>query len=102
MNRVFIIGLIFFCAACSASSSGGEVKTVVVQQSVNELELEKVPGTQNDIYVEPMYDSPRVPGQLDPKGVYYRAPHRTLVEIRRGKYQQVQYPDYGGKYLGEK
>lgn len=54
-----------------------------------------VPGTVNGAWVEPMYDTVRVPGQLDPKGTYYRMPHNTVVEIRRGKFQRVEFPKDG-------
>jgi hypothetical protein len=83
---------------CSSSASQGEVKTIVVRDAVNELEKEPVPGTQSDVWVEPMYDSIRVPGAIDPKGIYYRRGHNELVEIRPGKFQKVEYPDYNGKY----
>jgi hypothetical protein len=74
----------------------------VVREVVNELEKEPVPGTVEDVYVEPMYDTVRVPGQLDPNGVYYRPSHKTIYEIRPGKFQPVQYPDYNGQYPAPK
>ena len=40
-------------SACSWVVQKGETKTVVVRQSINELELEPVPGTVNDTWVEP-------------------------------------------------
>ena len=53
-----------------------------------------VPGdTAHQYWAEPMYDQVRVPAQLDPTGTYYRPSHQTLVEIRDGRYQKVQYPD---------
>ena len=66
---------------------------MVIQQPINELEREVVPGTVDDVWVEPMIDSVRMPAQLDPKGTYYRPSHNTLAEIRPGRFQKVQYPD---------
>lgn len=77
-------------------TSGGNVSTVIVRQPINELEREPVPGTVNDVWAETMIDTVRVPGQLDPTGTYYRPSHNTLVEIRPGRYQKVQYPDEYG------
>jgi len=51
-----------------------------------------VPGTVDEAWVEPMYDTVKVPGQLDPTGTYYRLPHKTIYEIRPGRFQEVQYP----------
>jgi hypothetical protein len=81
------------CYTTKRLVSTGEVSTVVIHQPINELEREPVPGTVNDFWVEPMIDTVRVPGQLDPAGNYYRASHNTLVEIRPGRFQKVQYPD---------
>lgn len=77
--------------------SGGNVSTVVIRQPINELERERVPGTVDDLWVETMVDTVRVPAQIDPHGVYYRPSHNTLAEIRPGRYQKVQYPDEYGK-----
>ena len=72
---------------------GGSISTVVIRQPINELEREPVPGTVNDFWVEPMIDSVQVPAQIDPHGVYYRPSHKTLAEIRHGRFQKVQFPD---------
>lgn len=72
--------------------------TVVVREEISELEKEKVPGTQNDVWVEPMPGYVRVPAQLDPRGIYYRPSHNTLIETRPGKVQEVQYPNEHGEY----
>ena len=84
--------------ACTKTVEGGQTQTVVVRETVNELEKEPVPGTVNEVWIEPMRSVIDVPGAIDPKGVYYRAAHRTIVETRPGKFQKVQYPDYNGQY----
>lgn len=91
----FLVGMI----GCSASSAGGETKTVVVRQTINELQKEPVPGTVNQVYIEPMYHCGRVPAQLDPRGIYYRPSHKTCSIIRPGKFQKVQFPDANGNYI---
>ena len=70
------------------------VKPVPPERIVREVEIEenKVPGTIDEVWVEPMFDVTRVPGKLDPKGTYYRAEHKTVVEIRPGKYQVQEFP----------
>ena len=65
----------------------------LVYSQVEDLRQERVPGTVTYEWVEPMYDTIEVPGQLDATGTYYRLPHRTVVEIRQDRFQHVQYPD---------
>ncbi|MCB0322083.1 MAG: hypothetical protein KDD69_00885 [Bdellovibrionales bacterium] len=98
MKRGITIACLLLGSGCTSSLQYGSTKTVVVREVVNELERERVPGTVEDVWVEPMYDQVRVPAALDPNGVYYRPSHSTLVEIRHGKVQPVQYPDYDGQY----
>ena len=51
-----------------------------------------VNGTVDRFWAEPMYDQVRVPAQVDPNNVYYMPSHEALVEIRRERYQEVQFP----------
>jgi hypothetical protein len=81
-----------------AVQGSGEVVTVVMRETVNELEKEPVPGTVNEVWIEPMYDQVCVPGALDRNATYYRKPHCTLVEVRQEKFQQIEYPDYESGY----
>lgn len=57
------------------------------------VEENQVPGTVEEPWVEPMYDTVQVPAQVDPTGTYYRPSHQTIVEIRPGRVQPVQYPE---------
>lgn len=87
-------------SACSATPQVevyGTTSTVVLRETVNELEKEPVPGTVNEVWVEPMYDTIEVPGQLH--NYSYRLPHRAVVEIPHGKVQKVEYPDGNEQYL---
>ncbi len=98
--QITILGCGMMCVSgCSSLWSSAPVeKTVVVQKYVNDLEREPVPGTVHGPWAEAMYQDAVVPGQIDPKGVYYRLPHRTIVEIRQEKYQRARYPDQDGVY----
>lgn len=98
MKKGLAIALVFLTTGGCTTTLQGSSKTVVVREAVNELEKETVPGTQHDVWVEPMYDYVRVPGAVDPHNVYYRPSHFEFVEIRPGKYQKQQYPDYNGNY----
>ena len=79
--------------SCSSTPRRVQPERVLVKHAENELLLDTPPGTVRDIWAEKMVDQVRVPGQIDPNGVYYRKPHETLIEVRPGRYQQVQYPD---------
>lgn len=99
-KRFLLLGAIcFISTACTKSMQVGTTKTVIARQTVNELERERVPGTVTEPWVETMYDTVSVPGAIDKKGIYYRLPHKTVYEIRPGKYQKVQYPDREGRYV---
>lgn len=54
-------------------------------------EENKIPGTVTGVWAEQMFDSIQMPGQLDPTQTYYRPPHRSVVEIRPDRYQDVKY-----------
>ena len=97
-TQLLALGVLLAAVGCSRAIEYGETKTVIVRQEISELEKEEVPGTQHDVWVEPMPEYVRVPSQIDPHGVYYRKGHNTLVEGRPGKYQHVQFPDYNGNY----
>lgn len=71
----------------------GQQKKPLPEKQVVELYENPVPGTVDTIWEEPMYDTVRIPGQIDPHGTYYRLPHRNVVEIRPGRVQQVQFPE---------
>lgn len=91
--KILITGVLLLAATgCTRTMKQGDTVTVVVREPVNELEREPVPGTVNDVWVEPMVDNIWQPGQLNPSGTYYRQGNHTLVEIRPGRYQKVEYP----------
>ena len=101
-SRLLVAVLLLGLVGCAASTEYGAAKTVVVRQEINELEKEEVPGTQHDVWEEPMPAIVRVPAQLDPRGIIWRKSQNTIVEVRPGKYQQVQFPDYDGNYRNPK
>lgn len=44
-------------------------------------------GIAPHVWEEPMVDVVDVPPGLDPEGHYYRPAHKSVVEIRQGKWQ---------------
>ena len=84
MNKLFSLSLILIFSGCSLSSP--PENRVVVRENA-------VPGTVAEPWFEPMHDSVKVPAQLDPTGTYFRPEHKTIVEIRPGRVQPLQYPD---------
>lgn len=93
LNLLLGLAIIVGNVACSSTPRRVQPERVIVKSAENELLLDTVPGTVRDVWAEKMVDQVRVPGQIDPNGVYYRKPHETLIEVRPGRYQQVQYPD---------
>ena len=94
VKKIITISIISFLSSCSATKvQTGTVQTVVSQQRINELQRDPVPGTHLQPWQETYYDYVRVPGAIDPKGLYYRPSHKMVYEIRPGKYQKVQYPE---------
>jgi hypothetical protein len=93
--KILILALIplSFSACGLLWSNAPSEKTVIIEQYVNDLEREPVPGTVHGPWAETMVQDIEVPGTIDSKQVYYRMPHRAIVEIRHEKYQRAQYPD---------
>lgn len=86
--------LCLLLASCSTAKPGNQTRTVeLANETANDLLRDPVPGTVNDIWVEPMIDTVRVPGAIDPNNIYYRKQHTAVVEIRKGRGQFVEYPD---------
>ncbi|MCB0358082.1 MAG: hypothetical protein KDD44_00545 [Bdellovibrionales bacterium] len=67
--------------------------TPVFTEAVAYVDEVAVPHQTPNYWEAPMYDQIQVPAALDPTGTYYRPSHKTIVEIRQGRFQRVQYPD---------
>lgn len=96
MKRRALLVLIVMLAglvSCSTADKEPIEELVVVRQTTAELEREPVPGTETGVWVEPIYNTVRVPAQLDPSGMYYRPSHNAVVEIRPGRHQLVEFPE---------
>ena len=101
ISILLLVELVAVLSLTSCSTMWDKIpgtRTVIVQKSVNPLENEPVPATVVGPWAEAMHQDVEVPGSIDPKGVYYRMPHKTIVEIRAEKYQRAQYPDPDGVY----
>ena len=88
MRTAWLCCLSVLAWGCSTTSqpSPAQRSSVVVQEN-------NVPGTVNHPWVEPMYDTAKVPAQIDPTNTYYRPSHQTVVEIRPERFENVRYGD---------
>ena len=82
--KMMLLAIVILCIGCSHTEPVREHAFV---------EENKIPGTVTEPWVEPMNDTVQVPAQLDPTGTYYRPSHQTVVEIRPGRVQPLQYQD---------
>lgn len=90
-TKILLVAAVGF--ASSACSQPATPPAPALDSVVAAIEENPVPGTVQGAWTEPMADTIRVPGQIDPTNTYYRLPHNTVVEVRPGKFQEVQYPD---------
>ncbi len=87
---ILALTLSVLVSGCSKQEIPAPIKIIKKQRLV--AQENPVPGTVDEAWVEKMHDTVKIPGQLDPTGTYYRLPHKTIYEIRPGRYQEVQYP----------
>lgn len=90
-NQFVLLGVILATSA-SGCSSASQPKTPMEPVAVVSIDENPIPGTVKEAWVEPMYDDIEVPGQLDPTNTYYRVPHKTVIEVRPGRVQEVEFP----------
>ena len=94
-NVILILLTAFsFTAGCSSMSSSTELEEIgsidgnepvrVVRQGSKPQDAN---GQATLIWEEPMVDVIDVPPGLDPEGHYYRPAHKSIVEIRQGRWQ---------------
>lgn len=96
MKKLLSIASIIFLVSlmgCISSLPGDSMQAPPSPEMAVEVPENPVPGNVNTLWAEPMYDTVRIPAQLDPTATYYRLPHNTVLEIRSEKYQQLEYPD---------
>ena len=91
MKSLVFLLIIISIVACSKPQPQPTLREVINAETAD-LE-ERIPGTVDYTWEEPMQDTILVPAQLDPTGTYYRPAHKTVVEINEGRVQPVQYPD---------
>ncbi|HMO02713.1 MAG TPA: hypothetical protein PKD37_07115 [Oligoflexia bacterium] len=90
---LFALGLQLLagCTATSVETTRKEVVDIshIEYQSAKQREIQKrnQQGVVEYVWEEPMVDVIDVPPGLDPEGHYYRPAHRSIVEIRQGRYQ---------------
>lgn len=96
MKTKFITSLLLSTMLSSCSTFCDEApvpSTSVVSKRV--VRENNIRGTVTQSWAEPMHDTVKVPGQIDPTNTYYRSPHQTVVEIRPGKYSETRYDNEG-------
>lgn len=82
-----------FFSGCSTEAPLELPDEPVVVEAASAVEYEQVPGADTPVWEEAMRDQVQIPGRLDPTGTYYRPPHKTIVEVRPGRYQPIEYPN---------
>jgi hypothetical protein len=81
------------CYSVSTHTELEEVGSVDGQESVRVSRQNAgggsldAPGQATLLWEEPMVDVLDVPPGLDPEGHYYRPAHKSIVEIRQGRWQ---------------
>jgi hypothetical protein len=86
---IFIVGFLSSCCCQDKPSPAASYSSVQPKVAVDPaVVVRQAPEAK---WEETMHDTIAVPGQLDPTKTYYRAPHKTVVEIRPGKHQPVTY-----------
>lgn len=86
--------LVLLAAVMGGGASGCSVVEPGPVIEYRKMEVtERVPGAVYEEWVEPMYDTVHVPGQIDPAGNYYRMPHQSVVEIRHDRFDDVDYKE---------
>jgi hypothetical protein len=71
------------CISSQATTQTQEVATV-------RETTRHIPGVVEGIVDTQMVDEVDMPPALDPEGVYYRPAHKTLVEVRPGRYRYLK------------
>jgi hypothetical protein len=90
MGRLIITGMLA-ALALSGCMSQREIQAQEEAKRPIVVKENKVPGTVDHYWVEPMHDVVQVPAQLDPTGTYYRPSHNEVVEIRPERFEKVEY-----------
>jgi hypothetical protein len=105
MKQKNIFTIVFALGAISPSFLGcgktveTQVRVPVVEKSsapVRDFQpgIAPKPGRPDqEVWTESMVDTIKVPAQIDPTGTYYRPAHKTLMEIRPDKVQDVDYDE---------
>ncbi len=75
---------------CSSTRTRTEVKTE--ETTLACVDCGQTPGVVQYVWEEPMVDVIDVPPGLDPEGHYYRPAHKSIVEIRQGRWQFYKRP----------
>ena len=87
--KIALMGALLGAAGCTCNTRGSVQQQAMVEPI--EVYENNVHGTVTKPWTEPMYDTVKVPGQIDPKNIYYIPNHQTVVEIRPERYRNVTF-----------
>jgi len=98
MKKIIVLSICLSFLACSPCGIGScpepQVQQIISQEasilpgrSLDNSNSDQSRGIVNYVWEEPMVDVIDVPPGLDPDGVYYRPAHRSVVEVRQGRWQ---------------
>lgn len=90
MHKLFLLALLSLLSFVSCSSKEPQGPIIISQEEIVVVPENDIPGTVRETWEEEMVDVVEVPGQVDPKNVYYRLPHKTLQRVIPGKVQEVK------------
>ncbi len=83
---IFVLGL----SACSSRPPVIIREPAAVPEAPQAVVTRTAPGVVEYVWEEPMVDTVVVPPGLDPEGNYYRPAHRSIVEIRQGRWKHYK------------
>lgn len=93
-SRIFIfLSVVVLLTGCSCLCGEPHVQPPVIEKQI--VRENNLRGTVTEEWHETMHDTIKVPGQIDPTNTYYRAPHKTVVEIRPDKYSETRFDQEG-------
>lgn len=96
MNTKWLIVPLIGLIGCVTRAPAPALQTAsptIVREVTVDAEENAVPGTVTEDWEEPMYDVADQPAQIDPAKNYYRARHKTVIEVRPGRVQPLRYPE---------
>ena len=89
-----ILGILMLLSACSTTVKREELKEIYPAPDSYAActNCAQQPVVVTEVWEEPMVDVTEIPPGLDPEAHYYRPAHKSIVEIRQGRWQYYRRP----------